>query len=68
MFSVFDYEPIVLDTEKGQEKIIVENPPHVQMGMIEKVVRHLQGKDICDCDSLSATATNWVMDRILGKI
>ena len=67
VFSVFDYEPIVLDTERGQEQIVVPNPPHVQMGLIEKVVRHLQGKQICDCDSVSATATNWVMDKILGK-
>ena len=67
VFSVFDYEPIVLDTEKGQERIIVPNPPHVQMGLIEQVVQHLQGKRVCDCDSVSATATNWVMDRILGK-
>lgn len=68
VFSVFDYQPIVLDTERGQEKITVPNPPHVQMGLIEKVVRHLQGKEVCDCDSISATATNWVMDRILGKL
>ena len=68
VFSVFDYQPIVLDTERGQEKITVPNPPHVQMGLIEKVVRHLQGKETCDCDSISATATNWVMDRILGKL
>jgi predicted dehydrogenase len=67
VFSVFDYEPIVLDTERGQEKIIVENPPHVQMGLIKQVVEHLQGKRVCDCDSTSATATNWVMDKILGK-
>lgn len=67
VFSVFDYEPIVLDTERGQEKITVPNPPHVQMGLIQKVVEHLQGKGICNCDSRSATATNWVMDRILGK-
>ena len=68
VFSVFDYEPIVLDTERGQEQIIVPNPPHVQMGLIEKVVKHLKGEEICDCDSVSATPTNWVMDRILGKI
>lgn len=67
VFSVFDYEPIVLDTERGQEKITVPNPPHVQMGLIQRVVEHLQGKQKCDSDSLSATATNWVMDRILGK-
>ena len=68
VFSVFDYEPIVLDTERGQEQIVVPNPPHVQMGLIEKVVRHLRGMEKCDCDSLSATPTNWVMDRILGKV
>ena len=68
VFSVFAYAPIVLDTEKGQESIEVPNPPYVQMGLIEKVVRHLQGKETCDCDSGSTTATNWVMDRILGKL
>ncbi len=67
LFSVFDYTPIVLDTEKGTETFTVENPPYVQMGLIQKVVAHLQGKQECDCDSRSATATNWVMDRILGK-
>ena len=68
LFSVFDYEPIVLDTEQGHEEISVPNPPHVQMGLIEQVVQHLQGKRVCDSNSVSATATNWVMDRILGKL
>ena len=68
VFSVFDYAPIVLDTERGQEQIVVPNPPHVQMGLIEKVVKHLRGIEKCDCDSTSATPTNWVMDRVLGKL
>lgn len=68
VFSVYDYEPIVLDTERGKENIIIENPPFVQKKLIEKVVEHLQGKGVCNCDSLSATTTNWVMDRILGKL
>lgn len=67
LFSVFDYEPIVLDTERGRETFVIENPKHVQMGLIKQVVEHIQGKRICDCDSISATPTNWVMDRILGK-
>lgn len=67
LFSVFDYEPIVLDTEHGQEEIVVPNPPYVQMGLIEQVVQHLLGKRVCDCDSLSTTVTNWVMDKVLGK-
>ena len=68
VFSVYDYEPIVLDTERGKENIIIENSPFVQKMLIEKVVEHLQGKGVCSCDSLSATTTNWVMDRILGKL
>ncbi|MEE1235364.1 MAG: gfo/Idh/MocA family oxidoreductase, partial [Bacteroidaceae bacterium] len=39
-----------------------------QMPLIESVVRHLQGKEACTADNLSATSVNWVMDRILGKI
>ena len=53
-FSVFTFDPIALHTERGREEIAVENP--------------LQGKGICSCSGLSATPTNWVVDKILGKI
>lgn len=66
-FSVFDYTPIALHTENGREEIFVENPQYVQMPLIQKIVRHLKGEIICDCDCISATPTNWVMDKILGK-
>ena len=66
-FSVFNYKPIKLYTENGIEYFDIANPAHVQMPLIENIVRTLQGTDKCDCDSLSATPTNWVMDRILGK-
>lgn len=67
-FSVFTYEPIALHTERGREEIVVQNPPHVQLPLIKLVVEHLQKKAICNCDSVSATSVNWVVDRILGKI
>lgn len=66
-FSVFTYEPIILHNEEGRQEIIVENPQHVQMPLIQNVVEHLQKIGHCDCDSISATTVNWVMDRILGK-
>ena len=68
VFSVFTYDPIELYTEKGRREIVIENPPHVQMPLIQQVVEHLQGKAICTLDSVSATPVNWVVDRILGKI
>mgnify|MGYP003499778633 CR=1 FL=1 len=40
----------------------------VSMVSGQSVVEHLQGKSICTCDGLSATTTNWVMDRILNKL
>ena len=67
-FSVFTYDPIALHTEKGREEILPENPPYVQLPLIKAVVEHLQGKAICTCDGISATPTNWVMDRILNKL
>lgn len=67
-FSVFTYEPIELITEEGHEQLIIPNPPHVQLPLIQEVVEHLQGKRICTMDCLSATSVNWVMDKILGKL
>ncbi len=66
-FSVFTYDPITLQTERGREELVVPNPEHVQLPMIQSVVEHLQGLSICECDSVSATSVNWVIDRILGK-
>ncbi len=67
-FSVFTYEPIVLQTTDGIQRIEVPNPPYVQYPLIKNVIEHLQGKGICNCTSVSATPVNWAMDRILGKI
>ena len=67
-FSVFDYTPIALHTSRGREEIILPNPPHVQAPLIQNIVDTLRGKDQCDCDSISTTGVNWVMDKILKKI
>lgn len=67
-FSVFTYAPIHLQNEEGSRHIGVENPEHVQFPLLREIVDHLQGKSICRCDSVSATPTNWAIDRILGKI
>lgn len=67
-FSVFTYEPLALHTENGREEIVIANPEHVQQPLIQAVVDHLIGKSTCTCNGESATLTNWVMDKILGKI
>lgn len=67
-FSTFTFDPIALHTERGREEFSLQNPPYVQLPLIKAIVEHLQGKSICTCDGLSATPTNWVMDKILGKL
>lgn len=67
-FSVFTFEPISLHTERGTEMFDIPNPPFVQLPLIQSVVSHLRKEGICTCDNISATPTNWVMDKILGKI
>jgi predicted dehydrogenase len=65
-FSVFDYKPIELYTENGYQTFSIDNPRHVQQPLIQRVVEHLQGKSICECNGIEATPVNWVMDKILG--
>lgn len=66
-FSVFNYAPIVLHTSSGEQRIEVPNPDYVQYPLIKNVIEHLQGLALCECTSVSATPTNWALDRILGK-
>lgn len=67
-FSTFTFEPIALHTSAGRVEFPIPRPEHVQYYLIKEVVEHLQEKTICTCNGVSATPTNWVMDRILGKI
>ena len=66
-FSVFTYQPIEVITSEGKNSITVPNPPYVQLPLIKNVIEHLQGIGKCDCSSVSATAVNWVLDRVLWK-
>ncbi len=67
-FSIFTYEPITLFTTAGREEFPVSPPDYAQLPLITAVIEHLQGKAICTCDGISATTTNWVMDKILQKL
>ena len=67
-FSIYTYEPIQLCTGEKCEDIVVENPTYLQQPIIQAIVDHLLDHKVCSCDGESATLTNWVMDKILGKI
>ena len=66
-FSVFEDQPIVLNTAELKEEIFIENPKHVQFYHVQNMRDHLLTSQ-CTHPSTGATAchVNWVMDRILG--
>ena len=66
-FSVFNYDPIHLYTTGGMQEYTVPNPQYVQQPLIQSIVETMQGRGDCQCTALSATPTNWAMDKILGK-
>lgn len=66
VFSVFGNMPIQLTTPRGVEEVAVPLPSHEMMPMMRAVVEDLQGFNICNSRSVSATPVNWVIDRILN--
>lgn len=67
-FSVFTYSPIIVTGKHGTKEYVIGNPQYVQYPLIENVIRHLQGKEFCECTGINATLTSWVIDKIRGKI
>lgn len=67
-FSCFNFEPIHLHLSDGTQSFDIPAPEHVQLPMIQHVVEALQGIGVCSSTCVSATPTNWVMDRILNKL
>lgn len=66
-FATFDFNPIYLDTLKGNEVFHFDRSLHIQEDLIGTVVGHLLGRGTCPSTGESAARTNRVMDQILGK-
>jgi predicted dehydrogenase len=64
-FSCFDADPVVMITEKGEEKFRFRNPKHIQQPFIESIVNELLGGKKSSADIDAAIRTNRVMEEIL---
>jgi predicted dehydrogenase len=67
-FSTFTNTPITIQTNAGSETLVVEHPHHVHQPLIQSIVDELRGTGKCESTGLTGMQTNWVMDKILGKI
>jgi 1,5-anhydro-D-fructose reductase (1,5-anhydro-D-mannitol-forming) len=67
IFSTFGNEPITIETISGIEKISIENPLHIQLPLIQKIVDELLGKDKSLSTGYTGAQTNRVIDWIFAK-
>jgi predicted dehydrogenase len=64
--SVFEAEPVRLETAEGVEEFDLPNPPHVQQPLIQTIVDELRGRGTCPSTGQSAARTARVMDTVLA--
>lgn len=67
-FSTFDFTPIRLAVKDKVESYLPPNPVNIQYWLIKNMVEELQRSKPVKGNVDSAVRTNWVMDKILGKI
>ncbi len=65
IYSTFDADPVVLQTDTGVTEFAIDYPPHIQQPLIQTIVDALNGVGICPSTGESAARTNWVMDQML---
>ncbi len=66
-FGTFNSDPITLKTADGTEQLPIINPIHVQLPLIQSIVKELNGAAQCPSTGLTAARTNWVMDQFLDE-
>lgn len=67
--STFHFSPIILNNSTGEKTFTEENPENIQYFLIESIVDFLNEKgDYPVSDFESGMRTNWVMDKMLGRI
>lgn len=66
-FSVFEEQPIKLINEQGTIELTIEHPENIQLYHVQNMREHLIGNAQHPSTGLTASHTNWVMDRITGN-
>jgi predicted dehydrogenase len=66
-FSTFDFKPIVVTNGSGTAEYVNERPEHVQLFLINKIVKALEGKGESPSTGITGARTSWVMDEVVKE-
>ncbi|MET1256030.1 Gfo/Idh/MocA family protein [Aliikangiella maris] len=64
-FSIFDEQPIVINTAEGEQFYEIENPLNIQLYHVQKIRDFLFDQQPHPSTGKSALHTSWVMEQIL---
>lgn len=68
-FSIFENNPLRLETGNGVQEVSIENPKNIQLPHVQNMKKHLfEDNYKHPSTGESATHVSWVMDKILGKL
>jgi predicted dehydrogenase len=66
-FSTFSFEPIVVINESGRQELVNERPEHVQLYLIDRIVRALEGKGESPSTGETGARTSRVLDEVVAE-
>ena len=64
-FSVFQEQPVLVETAKGEEQFVIEHPENIQLYHVLNMKKHLEHQIIHPSNGDTALHTSWMMDEIL---
>ena len=68
-FSVFEENPLILESNGKRKEFSIEHPQNIQLYHVENMKKQLLDENyIHPSDGNSAKHTSWVMDKILGVL
>lgn len=65
VFSTFQFTPIALVNDQGQQTFAIDSPAHVQQPLIQTVVETLLGRGTCPSSGESGARTSRIMEQII---
>lgn len=68
IFSIFEEAPISLINSRGEVKLEIENPKHIQQYHVENIRDHLLGIKEHPSLGKSGMQANWILEKVLGRI
>lgn len=66
-FSFFTPDTITVETKDGKKEYTISYPPHVQLPLLELIVKELRGEGESPSTGETGARANWIMDMVTKK-